>query len=167
MQGSSVGVSIVSGIEEAMDAAGRTIEEYGRCLIEQFIPGRELAVGILEGEALPIIEIRTQRRFYDYQAKYMDDSTEFFFDTIVGANKVEEIKSSAVRCYERLGCRHFARVDFILNDDVVYVLELNTIPGLTTHSLLPKAANRSGLSMSRFCVRIVEAAMVKNAMGRE
>ena len=158
-QGSSVGISIVSDPNEAVAAARQTSSKFGDCMIEEFIPGREVTVGILCDEPLPIIEIRTQTGFYDYHAKYVDERTRFLFDTIAEAALTANIQAAALDCFNALGCRHFARVDFILADDETpYALEVNTIPGFTTHSLLPKAAAKLGLSMSDMCTKIVEAA---------
>jgi len=158
-QGSSVGVSIVSTAAEALATARQTLAEFGDCMIEQFVCGREVTVGILCGRALPIIEIRTQNAFYDYQAKYVDEGTQFLFDSIEDPAAVARVSRAAVDCFNALGCRHFARVDFILSQEAVpYALEVNTIPGFTSHSLLPKAAAKTGLSMSQLCVKIVEAA---------
>ncbi len=159
-QGSSVGVSIVKGADAAIAAAQRCLGEFGDCMIEKFVAGRELTVGVLCGETLPIIEIRAKNGFYDYQAKYIDDNTEYLFDTIKDAAIEDKIASAAMDCFNALGCRHFARVDFILTDDGnAYALEVNTIPGFTTHSLLPKAAAKIGLSMSDLCVRIIKTAL--------
>ncbi len=158
-QGSSVGVSIVSTPEEAIEAANETLNEFGNCMIEEFVPGREVTVGILCGRTLPIIEIRTQTSFYNYHAKYVDEQTEFLFDTITEPSIAARINRAALDCFDALGCRHFARVDFILSeDDIPYSLEVNTIPGFTTHSLLPKAAAKAGISMSDLCKKIVETA---------
>jgi len=158
-QGSSVGVSIVPTPHEAVVAARKTLSEYGDCMIEEFIPGREVTVGILHGRPLPIIEVRTQSGFYDYHAKYVDEQTEFLFDTITDKATAANVSRAAIDCFNALDCRHFARVDFILSDDrIAYALEVNTIPGFTSHSLLPKAASKTGLSMSDLCTKIVEAA---------
>ena len=159
-QGSSIGVTIVSGWQEAVAAADNTLSQFGDCMIEKFVPGREVTVGILCGQALPIIEIRSKTGFYNYQAKYLDERTEFLFDTIEAPTAAASVQAAAVACFDALGCRHFARADFILGDDgILYALEVNTIPGFTTHSLLPKAAAKIGLSMSDLCVKIVEAAL--------
>jgi D-alanine-D-alanine ligase len=159
-QGSSIGVTIVSGWQEAVTVADNTLSRFGDCMIEKFVPGREVTVGILCGQALPIIEIRPKTGFYNYQAKYLDERTEFLFDTIKSPTVVANVQAAAVACFDALGCRHFARVDFILDDDeILYALEVNTIPGFTTHSLLPKAAAKIGLSISDLCVKIVEAAL--------
>ena len=158
-EGSSVGVHMVSTPDEALDAALKTYDQFGDCMIEDFVPGREVTVGILGEQILPILEIRTRSDFYDYHAKYVDERTEFLFDTITDPAVVADISRAAMNCFTALGCRHFARVDFILSDDgIAYVLELNTIPGFTSHSLLPKAAARAGRPMSDLCANIVEAA---------
>jgi len=159
-QGSSVGISILTGAKKAITAGQICLNEFGDCMIEEFIAGREITVGILENKTLPIIEIRPKENFYNYYAKYIDEQTEFLFDTINDEVLKKKIESAAMDCFNMLGCRHFARVDFILdNDGKAHVLELNVIPGLTTHSLLPRAAAKAGLSMSDLCVKIVKAAM--------
>ena len=158
-QGSSVGVSIVSTPHEAVEAAKETFSEFGDCMIEEFVPGMEVTVGILHDQALPIIEVRVKSGFYDYHAKYVDEQTEYLFDTVTDPAIAANISQAALDCFDALGCRHFARVDFLLgNDRIVYALEVNTIPGFTSHSLLPKAAAKAGLSMSDLCNNIVEAA---------
>jgi D-alanine-D-alanine ligase len=158
-QGSSVGVSIVSTPQEAIEIARQTHSEFGDCMIEEFVPGKELTVGILNGQALPIIEVRVKSNFYDYNAKYLDEQTEYLFDTVTDTTIASNLSRAAIDCFNALGCRHFARVDFLLeNDRITYVLEANTIPGFTSHSLLPKAAAKAGFSMSDLCSDIVEAA---------
>ena len=158
-QGSSVGVSIVSTPQEAINVARQTYNEFGDCMIEEFVPGMEVTVGILNDRALPIIEVRVKSGFYDYHAKYVDEQTEYLFDTVTDPGIAANLSRAAIDCFNALGCRHFARVDFLLGiDRIAYVLETNTIPGFTSHSLLPKAAAKTGLSMSDLCSNIVEAA---------
>lgn len=159
-QGSSVGVSIEDTARQAVIAAEKTVAEFGTCMIEEFIPGREITQGIVCGRALPIIEIRPTEKFYNYQAKYLDEKTQFLFDTIEDKNLKEEARSTALKCFEVLGMRDFARVDFIFGDDgQPYVLEVNTIPGLTAHSLVPMAAAEAGISMSELCTQIISSAV--------
>jgi len=161
-QGSSVGVYVVDGLPTVAACALKVCEEFGDCMIEPFVRGREITVGVLGHETLPIIEIRSKTGFYDYHAKYVDDRTEYLFDTVADAQVRARISRDASACFDALGCRDFARVDFILSDDgVPYALEINTIPGFTTHSLLPKAAARAGLSMSQLCVRIVQTSFYR------
>ncbi len=162
-QGSSVGVSVVDSRTEAVAAAEQVLGEFGDCMVESFIPGRELTVGVLGRQVLPIIEIRSKTGFYDYQAKYVDDRTQYLFDTIEDRAVQARIQGAALACFDALGCRDFARVDFILSGDgTPYALEVNTIPGFTSHSLLPKAAARVGLSMSELCVRIVRTTLAQH-----
>jgi D-alanine-D-alanine ligase len=158
-QGSTIGISVVDDPKSAIAAGHKCSSKFGDCMIEEYIAGREITVGILQHQVLPIIEIRSRTGFYDYHAKYVDNQTEYLFDTIDEPTLLAKIEAAALDCFDALGCRHFARVDFILSSDrVPYALEVNTIPGLTTHSLVPKAAAKAGLSMSDLCVKIIEAA---------
>ena len=163
-QGSSVGITIVKNPDQAIVIAEKTLAEFGDCMIEQYIEGREITVGILGSMALPIIEIRAKNGFYDYHAKYIDDKTEFLFDSINDTQLAESIQATAVKCFDCLNCRDFARVDFILaKDEKVYVLEVNTIPGLTSHSLVPLAVAKAKISMSELCTRIISSAMAEKS----
>jgi D-alanine-D-alanine ligase len=159
-QGSSVGVTIVEGPQKAAQTARQCFGQYGDCMVERFIEGREITVGIVNGRALPIIEIRSRTPFYDYHAKYLDDATEYLFGTVDDADVVARVQAAAVVCFDSLGCRHLGRVDMMLTDDnVEYVLEINTLPGFTSHSLLPMAAARTGLNANRLCLEIIQAAL--------
>ncbi len=158
-EGSSVGVSIVQGPDNACSAARQCWHDHGDCMVEAFVQGRELTVGILDGKPLPIIEIKSRTAFYDYEAKYVDDATQYLFDTVASAKTVKRLQETAAKCFEVLGCRHMGRVDMILTDeDVDYVLEINTLPGFTSHSLLPMAAARAGLGPEALCGLIVRSA---------
>jgi D-alanine-D-alanine ligase len=160
-QGSSVGVYVVQSRDEAVATACKVRDEFGDCMIESFVEGREVTVGVLGRQTLPIIEIRPKTGFYDYHAKYVDDRTEYLFDTIEDETVRTRLADAALACFDALGCRDFSRVDFIVSrDGTPYALEINTIPGFTTHSLLPKAAGKTGLSMSELCVRIVQTAVL-------
>ena len=158
-QGSSVGVEIIEECGLAAEAGLKCFDEYGDCMIEEFIGGREITVGILNGMPLPIIEIVSKTKFYDYKAKYVDDATEYLFDTVTDPDLIERINKSALACYNSLGCRHQSRVDFILSENgTPYVLEINTLPGFTGHSLLPMAAKKAGMSAEELCLKIIESA---------
>jgi D-alanine-D-alanine ligase len=164
-EGSTFGVSIVDDPKSVVETAEKCSKEFGDCMIERFISGKEVTVGILGKEALPVLEIRPRSGFYDYQAKYLDDRTEYLFDTIDSPALVAEVQKSAIDCFNAIGCRGVARVDFIIGDDgKPYVLEVNTIPGMTSHSLLPKAAAKAGIPMSRLCLKIVEMALAEAAI---
>jgi D-alanine-D-alanine ligase len=158
--GSTVGVSIHNDAAAATEAAAECHAEFGDAMIEQFVAGREVTVGLLHGRALPIIEIVPKEGFYDYKAKYIAEDTQYLFDTIADAAIARRIQEDAVKCFRALECRDFARMDFMLAPDgTPYALEMNTIPGFTSHSLLPKAAARVGISMPQLCLDIVESAI--------
>ena len=135
----------------------RLTETYGRCLVEEYIKGPELTVGILGAQALPPIQIRTKRPFYNYEAKYLDNDTEYLFDVDLPEPVLEHIRVVSLKAHQALGCRDFSRVDWMVDarTNRPYALEVNTIPGFTDHSLLPKAARRMGLGFAELCQRIV------------
>jgi len=163
-QGSSVGVQIVQGVESAKTAAQECFYEFSDCMIEEFIVGRELTIGILDDKVLPVIEIRTTRNFYNYDAKYNDNETQYLFDTIQDENLLKKINDVALKSFKSLGCRDFSRVDIILgNDGVPYFIEINTIPGFTAHSLLPKAAAKTGLDMTQLCLNILQTTLKRKS----
>jgi D-alanine-D-alanine ligase len=165
-EGSTIGISIADDPKEAVEAAKKCAAEFGECMIESFIKGREFTAGIIGKQALPILEIRPPEGFYDYHAKYIGDKTEYLFDSIKTGAVVDKIQESAITCFNSLGCRGAARVDFIIGDDgKPFALEINTIPGMTSHSLLPKAAAKIGISMSRLCLKIVELAIADSKNG--
>jgi D-alanine-D-alanine ligase len=167
-EGSTIGISIEDDPKRAVAAAKKCAAEFGECMIEEFIKGREITVSILGKQALPILEIRPRAGFYDYHAKYIDDKTEYLFDSLNDPALVDKVQESAITCFNSLGCRGSARVDFIIGDDgKPYALEINTIPGMTSHSLLPKAAAKIGISMSRLCLKIVELALADSAIAHK
>ena len=167
-EGSTIGISIADDPKRAVEAAKKCAAEFGDCMIESFIKGTEITVGILANLALPILEIRPPAGFYDYHAKYIGDKTEYLFDSINNPALVDKIQTSAITCFNSLGCRGAARVDFIIGDDgKPYALEINTIPGMTSHSLLPKAAAKIGISMSRLCLKMVELALADSAIAHK
>ncbi len=162
-QGSSVGISIVQQEEEwpgARELAGR----YDRRLLaEQFIPGRELTVGILDGRALPVVEIRPKHEFFTYEAKYTKGETDYLVPASLDRTIEFQAKSLALRAHDCLGCRDYSRVDLILSPKgELFVLEVNTIPGFTETSLLPKAAQASGIEFPALCARLVQLALARN-----
>jgi D-alanine-D-alanine ligase len=159
-EGSTIGITIADSPSQAVADAKKCAAEFGDCMIEEFVTGREFTVGVLGDMALPILEIRPKAGFYDYHAKYIDNGTQYLFDTIDNPALVSKIQKYAVDCFNSLGCRGAARVDFIIGDeDIPFVLEINTIPGMTSHSLLPKAAEKAGISMSRLCLKMIEMAI--------
>ena len=159
--GSSVDTYVArdrDGVERALTAV---VERHGSALVESYVDGPELTVGILGGEALPVCQIRTKREFYDYQAKYVDDDTEYLFDIDLPDDLLDRVRDLSARAFEAIGGRDFARVDWMVDRATLepYVIEINTVPGFTSHSLLPKAASRVGMSFDAFCRRVVELTM--------
>ncbi|MCK5113757.1 MAG: D-alanine--D-alanine ligase [Phycisphaerae bacterium] len=162
--GSSVDTIIVRDEASRVAAVSNLLDTYDRCMIEKFVAGRELTVGILGDEPLPIIEIVTPHTFYDYSAKYEDGSgTEFIFPDDLDSSMMQQIYNDAITAHEAINARDISRVDFILDaDGVLQVLEINTIPGFTTHSLVPLAASRAGIDMPALADRIVKMAMERD-----
>ena len=144
-----------------MAAASDVVDRYGEALVEQYIDGNELTVGILGERALPVCEIRTKREFYDYDAKYIDDDTQYLFDLDLPTALLERVQALSIDAHRALGCCVFSRVDWMVDAATLepFVLEVNTIPGFTSHSLLPKAAARVGMSFEQLCGRIVELSL--------
>lgn len=159
--GSSVDTSIVRGVDELRTAAAQVVDVYGEALIERYIDGPELTVSILGERALPVCEIRPAREFYDYHAKYIDDDTQYLFDPDLPEPLLRRVQSLSLQAHKTLGCRVVSRVDWMIDGSRLepYILEINTIPGFTNHSLLPKAAARMGLNFDALCQRIVELSL--------
>lgn len=158
-EGSSLACHVVRDFAQFRPAVEAVVEKYGECLVEEFIPGKEIAVGVLGDRVLPPIEIVTKRDFYDYQAKYVDEDTKYLFDIDLPQDLLEHVAAMSLRAHRELGCRDFSRVDWRIDPGrpAPYLLEVNVIPGFTTHSLLPKAAERVGLAMPMMCQFIVES----------
>jgi D-alanine-D-alanine ligase len=160
-QGSSVDCHIVRESRHLGELVTGLVGKYGRCLMEQYVAGPELTVGIVAEQTLPVCQIRSKREFYDYRAKYEDDQTEYLFDIDLPAELLATVERLSLTAYQRLGCCDMARVDWMVDGETLkpYCLELNTIPGFTDHSLLPKAASQVGIGFDRLCQLIVESAM--------
>jgi D-alanine-D-alanine ligase len=161
-QGSSVGITIVKDRGQLEQACALAWRYDDRLIAEQFVRGRELTVGILGNKTLPVVEICTKRAFFDYRAKYTPGETEEIVPAPLDQLTTARVQNLARRAHDCLGCRDFSRVDVMLSaGGEFFVLEVNTIPGLTTNSLLPKAARAAGLSMQDVCVRMVEMALAR------
>lgn len=155
--GSSVDTCIARDRASLVTRAGDLFAREGRALVEAYIVGPELTVGILGEQALPVCEIRTKREFYDYQAKYVDEDTQYLFDLELPSELVRHVQDVALRAFRALGCAVLSRVDVMIDraTQKPYVLEVNTIPGFTSHSLVPKAAARLGIDFDELCDRLV------------
>lgn len=158
-QGSSVSTWIVRDGAALAPAMIDVCAKFGRALVERFIPGDELTVGILGDHALSPICIRPKQGFYDYHAKYHDDRTEYLFDTHP-SGLLERLQSDSLRLFRRLGCRHLGRVDWIVDaGSRGWLLEVNTIPGFTSHSLTPMAALHEGVPFDVLVERLTFMAL--------
>lgn len=161
--GSSLDITIARDERHRDEAVEELIDRYGRVMIERFVTGRELAVSILGDEALPLLEVIPAGEFYDYHAKYADGAgTQYVFDHGLDDATVEAVRQAAVKAHQAIGCRDMSRVDFILDaDNIPQVLEINTIPGFTSHSLLPMAAERAGIGFDELVDRIAAMAAAR------
>ncbi len=162
-EGSSIGISIVrdkNGLPEAINTAFC----YGdKILAEEYIKGRELTVGILDDEPLPVIEILVKEQFYDFNAKYQSSETEYIVPAKIDEDIYKRTQQIGRLAHLALGCEIFSRVDMMWDQerDRLVVLEVNSIPGFTSHSLLPKAAAYVNINFSQLCLKIIEAAINK------
>jgi D-alanine-D-alanine ligase len=166
-QGSSFGLRFVNRTEEWGAALRDVLEQDQRALVEERIEGRELTVGILEGEALPVVEIAPKGGLYDYQHKYTTGATQYFCPAPLSPEVTRRVQELGCRSFEAIGGRDYGRVDLLLrNDGLPFVLEVNTLPGMTETSLLPKAALAKGLNFGQLCQRMVELAVSRTASVR-
>lgn len=149
-------MSIV-GREEQLPAALAEAGRYGPAiLVEEFVAGREVTVGVLGEDPLPVIEVRPTHPFFDYTAKYTPGATEYLVPAPLPPEAAASVQAAGLAAHRALGCRHLSRTDFILRPDgVPVVLEVNTIPGLTPTSLLPKAAACVKLFYDELCEQLV------------
>lgn len=167
--GSSVGLHIVRDAREwpaVRDAVARDIAARpGRVyMVERFVAGQELTVGLIDGSPLPTIHIRPADGPYDYEAKYHRDDTQYILDPALPGGVEDAIREYSVALAVALGVRHVARVDFLLDADArPWLLEINTMPGFTSHSLVPKAARHAGTDMPALCASLVDLALRDHA----
>ncbi len=154
-EGSTIGISIVQSLEALRHGIDTAAALDGTVLIEEFIDGSELTVSVLNGEALPIIQIVPKSGFYDFHAKYTLGQTEYLLPAPIDAAVYTQMQQAAVAACEVLGCRGAARVDFMLREKEFYCLEVNTIPGMTETSLLPMAAKAAGLNFGKLVENIL------------
>lgn len=149
--GSSHGVFIVTSREELEEKSKELFQETDEIIVEQHLKGREFTCGVLEKDGkpvpLPVVEIRPAQThaFFDYTAKYTDDNTIFVVPASIDTDLAKRIQDAARGAHETIGCRVYSRSDFIVVSDTPHILEINTLPGLTSHSLLPKSAAAAGI----------------------
>lgn len=160
--GSSVGLSIVDSEIGLDNALGLAFSFDERVLIEEYISGKEVTIGILDDRVLPVIEIIPKKRFFDYEAKYQSGMTEYIVPAKIEDKVISDLGQIALMAHKVLGCHGCSRVDVILHkDNMPFILEVNTIPGFTQTSLLPKAAKAAGIGFTQLCIKLVQLAYEK------
>ena len=163
-EGSSIGMSIINDKSELEGAVKKAYSYGDKVLLEEYIEGRELTVGILDDKPLPVIEIVTKEGVYDYTAKYKDPETKYIVPAKIDRELYNKAQDIGKRSHDALGCRSFSRVDMIMDGaGNIWTLEVNTIPGMTERSLLPKAALADGINFNKLCVRLLENAIKTKA----
>jgi D-alanine-D-alanine ligase len=162
-EGSSVGMSKVEAAGE-LPAAWREAAGYDDCvLVESWVEGGEYSVGVLQGEALPIVRIETPRVFYDYEAKYFSDDTRYFCPAGLDDALEADCRAAALTAFRAVGATGWGRVDFLMGDDrVPRFLEVNTIPGMTSHSLVPMGAKAAGIEFDELVWRVLETSVAES-----
>lgn len=158
-EGSSVGMSKVVAENALQDALRLAFQHDEEVLIEKWLSGPEFTVAILGEEILPSIRIQAAGTFYDYEAKYLSDETQYFCPGLEDPARESAIQSLVLKAWNVLGCKGWGRIDVMLDSDgQFYLLEANTSPGMTSHSLVPMAARQAGMSFSQLVVRILDLA---------
>jgi D-alanine-D-alanine ligase len=161
-EGSSVGVHIVRDAAALREACRDAAKYKGEILVERYVKGAEVNVAVLDGKALGAIEIVPKREFYDYTAKYTPGQTEYFFPARLAPEPYAAVCAAAERAHDALGCSGITRVDFIVTaEGTPYLLEVNTLPGMTATSLVPKIAAGKGIPFAELCERLLEGASLK------
>lgn len=161
--GSSIDVFVCKTADDAKKAAAELIAKHDECLMEQFIAGSELTIGLLEGRSLPPIRIETSHAFFDFEAKYTRGGAVHSFDMHLPPAVVKRCEQIAVQSNAALGCRDLARVDLRITEaGEPYLLEINTMPGFTNVSLLPEAAGKAGISFPQLVDRLVKTAATRS-----
>jgi D-alanine-D-alanine ligase len=159
-EGSSIGVSRVEVGSELVDAWQLARGSSNEVLVEQFVDGDEVTVAILNGSALPVIRLQTPHTFYDYSAKYESDSTSYLCPSGLDTSLEEKLQELALAAFAELGCTGWGRVDVMLDrNEHPFLLEVNTVPGMTGHSLVPIAAAQAGITFDDLVVRILETSL--------
>lgn len=157
--GSSVGITKVKDKKSLKGALAKAMKYSDEVLVDEFIQGTEVTCAILGNEkpiALPVIEIVTKNEFFDYEAKYSEQLTDEIVPARISPQLTKKVQAVSLKAYKALGCRGFGRVDMIIKKNKIYVLEVNTIPGLTPVSLFPKAAKAAGIEYSNLLDKVID-----------
>ncbi len=162
-QGSSIGVTFVDRSDKLNQAVNCAFKYNDTIIIEKYLKGREITVGILEDRPLPVVEVVPLRRFFDFQAKYLKGKSDYVVPANLSKSCYNRAQQVGMLAHHALGCCTFSRVDMILSGMSPVVLEVNSIPGLTSMSLLPMAAQAQGISFPHLCLKIVQSAIKQYA----
>ena len=159
-QGSTIGLHIIETEQQIDEALSEAFRYSNKVIVEEYIAGRELTVGILKARALPVLEIIPEHNLYDYECKYSDGMSAYQVPAKLDDALGKSIQALAIKAHRILGCSGYSRVDFRLNNDnQPYILEVNTLPGMTGTSLVPKAAKAAGITFNTLVETIVEEAL--------
>ncbi|MDQ7817146.1 MAG: D-alanine--D-alanine ligase [Melioribacteraceae bacterium] len=158
--GSTIGLTICRGDVEVESAVKQALEFSSIALVEEYIAGRELTIAVLEQQALPVLEIKPMSGFYDYEHKYTTGKSEYIVPAVIPPKITEHLQHQALLAFNSVGCECYARIDFRLTKDYKsYCLEVNTLPGMTNLSLVPKMAAAAGISFEELIDRIIKNAL--------
>lgn len=159
-QGSTFGLTICENSGQVKDALKLSFEYSDKTIIEKYIPGREMTVAILEDNALPVLEIKPKQGFYDYENKYTSGRTEYIVPADIPEETAVKMKSQALLAFKALNCEVYGRVDFRMDNNFqTYCLEVNTLPGMTSTSLVPKMAKAVGITFEQLIERIIRLSL--------
>ncbi len=155
-EGSSIGMAKADSLQQLQDAWQAALAYDSEALVEQWVHGAEFTVAILDGQALPPIRLRTPHTFYDYEAKYQANDTQYLCPCGLPAEQEAQLKALSLRAFQAVGCKGWGRVDVMQDEQGnFYLLEVNTVPGMTDHSLVPMAAKATGMSFSDLVLAIL------------
>lgn len=158
-EGSSIGMRRVHTAQELESSFEFASKYDAMVLAEQWVTGKEFTVAVVDGQALPPIQLKTSHDFYDYEAKYESNDTQYLLPCGLSPEKEQELQDLAVKAFELLGCEGWGRIDVMQDEDEnFFLLEANTSPGMTSHSLVPMAAKASGLNFSELVVKLLQEA---------
>ncbi|MDC0482424.1 D-alanine--D-alanine ligase [Gammaproteobacteria bacterium] len=156
-EGSSIGVYVVEDRVSCKEAINENVKISNDVIVEEYIRGKEYTVGIVDNNALPVIKLIPPGKFYDFEAKYNSKETKYICPSGLDQNTEEEIKKLSLNCFSLLNCRGWGRVDLIIDEkNKPWVIELNTVPGMTEHSLVPMAANYRNINFDELVLKILD-----------
>ncbi len=159
-EGSTIGLTICNKASEVKEALDLSFQYSKITLVEKYIPGREFTVTILENKALPVLEIKPKSGFYDFYNKYTSGMTEYIVPADIPESAEKSMQEQSLLAFNSLGCEVYARLDFRMDEDLIpWCLEVNTLPGMTSHSLVPKMAKAVGISFEQLIERIIRLSL--------